>query len=158
MAKKKFSEGLDDLFSNEATEQQPWGHASDSPARERKSGSKTFMDDLDELFHEALDESLRKLDVEPSAAATTSTKSKSTGAYRAPLSGLDALIRQTVDIQEIAADESSGKKRLTVAIDGEKLQQLKAIARLENAYLKDVVVQLIDEYIREYSDGKGVDF
>ena len=71
--------------------------------------------------------------------------------------GLDNLIRQTIDLKEITTDETSGKKRLTVAVDRPKLEKLKTIARLENAYLKDLLVQLIDEYIQEYTKEKGVD-
>jgi hypothetical protein len=36
------------------------------------------------------------------------------------------------------------------------LEKLKAIARLENAYLKDLLTSLIDEYIEEYVQKKGV--
>jgi hypothetical protein len=45
-----------------------------------------------------------------------------------------------------------------VAVDKTKLDKLKTIARLENAYMKDILVQLIDEYIREYTKEKGFDF
>lgn len=158
MSKKKFSEGLDELFNDQPAEKDTWGHATDTPVRERKSGTKNFMHDLDELFHEALDEIPDKLpEADQPAASTPPTKSKSASAYRAPMSGLDALIRQTVDVREITSDEVQGKKRLTVAIDREKLFQLKSIARLENSYLKDVVVELIDEYIREYTNKKGIE-
>jgi len=158
MSKKKFAEGLDELFNDQPAENHTWGHATDTPVRERKTGSKNFMHNLDELFHEALVENPDNLDTEqPAAASTPRTKSKSTSTYRAPMSGLDTLIRQTGDVQELNADELSGKKRLTVAIEKEKLLKIKSIARLENAYLKDIMVQLIDEYIREYSAEKGID-
>jgi hypothetical protein len=71
--------------------------------------------------------------------------------------GLDNLIRQTIDVKEITTDEESGKKRLTVAVDRPTLEKLKAIARLENSHLKDLLVQLIDEYIQEYTTEKGVE-
>ncbi|MEZ4943447.1 MAG: hypothetical protein R3D58_21400 [Saprospiraceae bacterium] len=159
MSKKKFAEGLDELFNDLQAETHTWGHATDTPVRERKTGSKNFMDDLDELFHDALVDSPDSLleTEQPAAASTPPTKSKSTTRYRAPMSGLDTLIRQTVDVQELDAEEQSGKKRLTVAIDREKLLKIKTIARLENAYLKDLMVQLIDEYIREYTTEKGID-
>ncbi|MBL7775583.1 MAG: hypothetical protein JNK89_06240 [Saprospiraceae bacterium] len=151
MSKKKFSEGLDDLLNDQQpTHHEAWGHATDTPARERKTGNKNFMDDLDDLFHEAFDDrsDLLDIDVQP-AAATPSAKSKSAEAQRAPLGGLDALIRQTVDLRELDSDEASGKKRLTVVIDKAKLLQLKTIARLEHTYLKDILVQLIDEYLEQ---------
>lgn len=161
MSKKKFSEGLDDLFREQSAGETFWGQATEAPARERKAAHKNFMHDLDLLLQEALDESLNNAgtDDDQPAAANARTKSKTTaGAYRAPVSGLDALIRQTIDVQEMHTDEETGKKRLTVAVDKTKLDKLKTIARLENAYMKDILVQLIDEYIREYTKEKGFDF
>ena len=163
MSKKKFSEGLDDLFKDQPADEGFWGHpAADMPARDRKTAHKNFMHDLDVLLQEALEENLEKResdDLPTAVSASVSNKSKSTSTtvHRAPGSGLDALIRQTIDVQEMTTDEESGKKRLTVAVDRSKLDRLKAIARLENAYLKDILVQLIDEYIQEYTQQKGVD-
>ena len=163
MSKKKFSEGLDDLFKDLPAEEGFWGHpVADAPVRDRKAAHKNFMQDLDALLQEALDESMEKRssDMEPAAASTPgSNKSKSSGtlAQRAPMSGLDALIRQTISVQELTTDEETGKKRLTVAVDKTKLDKLKVIARLENAYLKDILVHLIDEYIEDYTRQKGVD-
>lgn len=161
MSKKKFSEGLDDLFQDQSAGESLWGQAIDAPVRERKAAHKNFMHDLDVLLQEALEESLDKhgSDDDLPPASTGRTKSKtSAGAYRGSMSGLDALIRQTIDVQEMHIDEETGKKRLTVAVDKSKLEKLKAIARLENAYMKDILVQLIDEYIREYTKDKGIDF
>ncbi|MCC6463452.1 MAG: hypothetical protein IT260_23480 [Saprospiraceae bacterium] len=156
MSKKKFSEGLDDLFKDLPSEQGAWDqHPGDSP-RERKAASKNFMHDLDMLLQEAMDESLSNLESGTPAPAQ-SNKSKSVAAHRAPISGLDALIRQTIDVREIVTDEETGKKRLTVAVDKTKLEKLKTIARLENSYLKDILLQLIDEYIQEYTRQKGID-
>lgn len=162
MSKKRFSEGLDDLFSDAHA-----GHGNlfetdmaVAPATERKSAHKNFMADLDSLLQEALEESLERFDANQPDSTTPSGKSKATGAnisYRSPMTGLDALIRQTIDVQEIATDEASGKKRLTVTVDRTKLDKLKTIARLENSYMKDLLVHLIDEYIEEYTQQKGLE-
>lgn len=160
MSKKKFSEGLDDLFSDtHAGHGDPFGTDTvTARAQERKSGHKNFMSDLDALLQEALEESLEKYDANQPDTTTPSGKSKSgSGAYRPAVSGLDALIRQTIDIQEVMTDETSGKKRLTVAVDKAKLEKLKTIARLENAYMKDLLVSLIDEYIEAYRQQKGIE-
>ena len=161
MGKKRFSEGLDDLFNNSRAEEQS-GHATVVPEtpHERKHAHKNFASGLDSLLQEALEESLEKFEANQPDSVTQSGKSKSGNAdvYRSPLrSGLDALIRQTIDVQEIVNDEQSGKKRLTVAVDRSKLEKLKVIARLENSYLKDLLVSLIDGYIEEYSQQKGFD-
>ncbi len=151
MSKKKFSEGLDDLFRDQPHEAEAWAHAGDTAVRERRMVGKNFMHDLDALLQEAMDDALEQMETEP----PSSSKSKSATAFRSPVSGLDALIRQTMDVQDLGTDEETGKKRLTVAVDKTKLEKLKTIARLENAYLKDILVRLIDEYIQEYAREKG---
>lgn len=71
-------------------------------------------------------------------------------------SGIDSLIRQTVDIGAIEQDEQ-GKKRISFSVDRTKLDKLKTIARLEKAYLKDVLSKLIDEHIQNYISQKGIE-
>ena len=162
MSKKTFSEGLDDLLTDvHSGHDDLFGGGETATARppERKSAHKNFMADLDSLLQEALEESLERYDANQPDTTTPSGKTKATGtniSYRPPMSGLDALIRQTIDVQEIATDEASGKKRLTVTVDRSKLDKLKAIARMENSYMKDLLVHLIDEYIEEYTQQKGI--
>lgn len=162
MSKKRFSEGLDDLFSDsKGTVGGLFAHdaAVASPAQERRGGHKNFMSDLDSLLQEALDESLEKFETNRSDNTAPSNKSKSAARQMSNElpHGLDALIRQTIDVQEIITDEATGKRRLTVAVDKSKIEKLKTIARLENSYMKDLLVSLIDEYIEEYTKQKGVD-
>lgn len=162
MSKKRFSEGLDDLFNDTHSGHTTLfgGAAATATAPERKSAHKNFLADLDSLLQEALEESLERFEANQPDSTTPSGKTKATTdglLQRAPVSGLDALIRQTIDVQEITTDEASGKKRLTVTVDRSKLEKLKTIARLENAYMKDLLIHLIDEYIEEYTQQKGVD-
>ncbi len=132
------------------------------PARPRRNGKaapKNFMLGLDALLQEALEESLEKYESNQPDSTTPSARKKSVSSdFFQPehLTGLDALIRQTIDVQEIASDEATGKRRLTVAVDKTKIEKLKTIARLENAYLKDLLVTLIDGYINEYTHQKGI--
>ena len=161
MGKKRFSEGLDDLFSDRRQDDHS-GHATSvaETPHARKHTHKNFAAGLDSLLQEVLEESLEKYEANQPDSVTQSGKTKAgtSDAFRSPLrSGLDALIRQTIDVQEIVTDEQTGKKRLTVAVDRTKLEKLKVIARLENAYLKDLLVTLIDGYIEEYSQQKGFD-
>lgn len=156
MSKKTFSQGLDDLFSSAHEEQV----ATAAHPPERRPAHKNFLTDIDALLQEALEESLERYESGQPDTTTPSGKTKATGSaagFRSPVSGLDALIRQTIDVQEIATDETSGKKRLTVSVDKTKVEKLKSIARLENAYLKDLLIQLIDSYIDEYTHQKGID-
>jgi hypothetical protein len=160
MAKKKFSEGLHDLFSDSAAEANSTVFApAERPAQERKVSGKNFMTDLDALLQEALEETMERYEAnQPDSITASSAKTRqASGGLSVGLStGLDALIRQTVDFQEINTDEANGKKRLTVTVDRSKLDKLKAIARLENAYLKDLLIEVIDGYINEYVHKKGL--
>lgn len=162
MSKKRFSSGLDELFSDVASMQHSGTETTAVPSTtaERKAAShKNFASGLDALLQEALEESLERYEANQPDTTTASAKSRKQrggAASSAMLSGLDALIRQTIDVQEISTDETSGKRRLTVAVDRSKLEKLKVIARMENAYLKDLLVTLIDGYIDEYAQQKGV--
>lgn len=163
MSKKRFSSGLDELFSEVASVRpgsiDATAVSSRSAERKAAASHKNFASGLDALLQEALEESLERYEANQPDSTTASAKSRaqhSGNASAAVLSGLDALIRQTLDVQEISTDEASGKKRLTVAVDRSKLEKLKVIARLENAYLKDLLVTLIDGYIEEYAHQKGV--
>lgn len=158
MSKKRFSEGLDDLFKDAPVEQDTHSDVRSSQP-ERKGVQKNFMFGLDALLQEALEESLEKYEANQPDTTTPSGRTKSTPPdvfSSRRLSGLDLLIRQTIDVQEISADEATGKRRLTVAVDKTKVDKLKTIARLENAYLKDLLVTLIDGYISEYTQRKGI--
>ncbi|MCW5921055.1 MAG: hypothetical protein KIS77_01835 [Saprospiraceae bacterium] len=163
MSKKRFSEGLDDLLTDVHAGQGDHFAAATIVARpqERRAAHKNFMSDLDSLLQEALEESLERYEANQPDTTTPSGKTKasaSSASVRSSMTGLDALIRQTIDVQEIATDEATGKKRLTVTLDRAKLEKLKAIARLENSYMRDLLVHLIDEYIEEYTQQKGIDF
>jgi len=154
MSKKKFSQGLDDLFQDVESGQDAAHPAANTPA-ERKVAHKNFMSDLDMLLQEALEESLEKYEAKSTGNNKNRISAEQQPARR--MTGLDSLIRQTIDVQEITSDEVSGKKRLTVAVDRLQLDKLKLIARLENAYLKDLLVGVIDEYINVYKQQKGIE-
>lgn len=173
MSKKNFSSGLDDLFADShavVEEVAIANEVGESRPTARRGHSKNFVSDLDALLQEAMDEGFERYENRRAAVANgggnaaseiASGKTKSAAAslvqpHRAPLSGLDALIRQTISVREATPDDLS-KKRLTVAVDKPKLEKLKTIARLENAFLKDILANLIDEYIEEYSGKKGID-
>jgi hypothetical protein len=159
MSKKRFSAGLDDLLQEElATHTEHAPVATAARPQERRTHSKNFMSGLDALLQEALHESMEKYQSDQPSASLPSGKSKTapdTTAPRNPV-GIDALIRQTMEVQSVT-DEQTGVRRLTVMVDRQRLDKLKAIARLENSYLKDLMVGLIDEYIREYTQDKGID-
>ncbi len=163
MSKKKFTDGLNDLFTDDVHTLPSVGSGvseitvRQSPDR-KHTHVKSFANNLDALLQDAMEESLQRMDAPAQNTSSTASKTKSRLAERmtSAFSGLDALIRETIDVQELTQEEATGIKRLTVAVDRSKLEKLKTIARLENAYLKDLLVGLIDEYISEYSSEKGL--
>lgn len=177
MSKKRFNDGLDSVFTAEKEQGITVGSAflmADNMASlevktvERRAGStKNFLSDLDSLLNDALQESINDFNrgggqAAMRAANFDSSKSKSTAGSPASdarpggMAGIDALIRQTIDVNTMDLDEA-GKKRITFSVDRTKLDKLKTIARLEKSYLKDVLANLIDGYIQEYAKQKGVE-
>lgn len=164
MSKKKFTEGLESLFDEVAEEMVTFVESSapkgpQKVKRVRSKGSgKDFTADLDTLLEEALGSDK----LEESREETTATSiqrnpaNKSGSKVRKPLSGLDALIRKTIEVN-MTDDHGERKatKRVTFAVDKKKLEKLKAIARRQNAYLKDVITQIISDYIREIEEEKS---
>lgn len=161
MGKKRFSEGLEDLLSSSHDELQDHAVTMHSPAAlgERRSSHKSFAGNLDSLLQEALDESLERYESGQTDPVSAGAKTRAGAGEVLPSAsryGIDSLIRQTIEVQDFNADEASGKKRLTVTVDRPKLEKLKTIAKMENSFLKDLLINVLDEYINEYVKEKGV--
>ena len=162
MSKKKFLDGIDDIFAANAVESEVNtfdDHAGRSennqPTHRKTSHHKTFVTNLDSLLSELTEDPFFSETTEMSDTKGKS-KTRQTGGYGAPVSGLDALIRQTLTITEVE-DEATGKKRISVAVDKTQLDRLKTIARMEGAFMKDIIAKLIDSYVQKYAQEKGVD-
>ena len=149
--KKKFT-GLDSVFEDDANDlfgtETSVVEESKSPAKKvnrikAKGSNKNFTSDLDTLLEQALAES-------DNFKEEKNERKPSKGGLEA-LSGLDALIRQTInfDIEKPKKGEKP-TKRVSFTVDKQKLLKLKQIARIENAYLKDIISRLISDYIKEY--------
>ena len=181
LSKKKFSNGLDSLFGGPAaggtdvidasavflgkprnapklvsaalTADTAAGIAPSPPVR-RSSALKNFASDLESLlqdaFQESLDEQLRNKPVQQQNESMLIKKP----VLRKPISGLDFIIRETISGTHLEMHEGL-QKRITLAFDHEKLEKLKSIARIEKAFLKDIVSQLVAEYIENYEQLKG---
>ena len=158
MSKKKFSEGLEDLLKDlEAFNEEEAAAQPIAPAGRRQPGVrsnlKSFASELETVMQDDQEEAPESS--APSAALQGKSKSHE-AVRRALFHGLDSLIRPTIDVQEMDSDEQAGKKRLTVALEKVKLEKLKMIARMENSFMKDILISLIDEYIDSYSRDKGL--
>ena len=166
MSKKNFTDGLESLFADleegaldrKAGKAQPFSRKEKpSVARSKKDGGeKKLTDELDELlqsaFRESLEEEIQKhtrddlYGSSPRPRRRRRTTSKS---------GLDSLIRRTVETSEIELNyDQPARQRISLAFDPDLLEKLREIARLEKTYLKDIIGQVIEEYIHRYEQKK----
>jgi predicted metal-dependent hydrolase len=147
MAKKNFKSGLGDLLSD----------ALDMPKEEvtvpkkrttrkttsKKKVTKSFMSDLDGFLQDAIEEG-----VQEQAAKLKKGRTKVASKRKKPLFGLDALIRETVETSRVEITPQS-TKRITFIFDEEKNDKLQKIARLKKAYVKDIINEIVSEYIEQ---------
>ena len=167
MSKKKFNEGLERLFVEmekdsasavsallEAPDagqggNTPLGKEGSTTVQKRPLGKK-FGEDMESFLHAAFEESFeRQMRSDFSPADETAIKKRS----HRPVGGLDALIRNTVQPQEVHFDEHA-TRRLTLVFDELKLKKLREIARMEKTYLKDIIDEIVAAFIQTYEEKK----
>lgn len=155
MAKKRFTDNMDNLFSGEPKaegsltlfpqEQEPSEGAADQP---RKSG-KGFAASLDAFLAEAFEQSEQErgtaeLSPNPSPVRNKTPEHRARG--RRAASGLDLLIRQTSDETQFVPQQHD-TRRVTLIFNKEHLEQLKTIARDRQVYLKDLIGEIVEHYL-----------
>lgn len=144
MAKKNFKSGLGELFGS-AMEETPKVTPQKQTRKTRKKKTstkpvKSFMSNLDALLQEAIEEGVQEQVEKIKKNKRTVSKRKK------PMFGLDALIRETVETSKVQAAPQN-TKRVTFIFDEDKINKLQKIARFKKAYVKDVVNEIISEYI-----------
>ena len=159
MAKKRFTgDFTDSLFDKSLTQEAAAMPVStskmetDIPASVvlPRRAAKNFTSDLDSLFQEAFTEAVEeKLDKMKRDSGLQDPFAADERAYKKPLSGLDALIRQTVD-SSLAALDHAAVKRLTIMFENQKIEKLKTIAKQERSFVKDLVSGVLSEFIDNY--------
>jgi hypothetical protein len=177
MSKKRFTSGMEDLL-HEANQTSPVFHAG-SPKNQqpllpmegnirpvegisllgeqqalaplRRSHGKKFSEDLQTFLQEAFDDSFEKYSDPNFVQDDSSNKKRSLK----PMAGLDAILRSTVDPKSMRLGPGN-TRRLTLVFDESKLNKLKSIARLERSYLKDIIDEIVEEFIKEYEVQKGL--
>jgi hypothetical protein len=155
VAKKNFSNGLGSIFdANDAQNEAAivGNEADEMPIRAARRTTKNFTSDLDSLFQDALTEAIdtKKTAFSSDQNALDDAKNR----YRKPLSGLDALIRQTSDAS-LTEMELAPVKRITLMFDNAKVEKLKNIARRERSYMRDIVQNVVADFIENYERKKG---
>jgi hypothetical protein len=166
VAKKKFTSDFDSIFDVSETEPLKITNediAADlptaptaSPVSNKKATLKNFTSDLDALFRDAMSEAVeeRVTKIKRSVGIEDDPFEESARLFKKPLSGLDALIRQTMDTS-LAGMEHAAVKRITLLFESAKIDKLKNIAKLERAFMKDLVQGVISEFIVDYEKRKG---
>ncbi|MCB0561497.1 MAG: hypothetical protein H6573_24435 [Lewinellaceae bacterium] len=164
MSKKRFTEGLESLFGEAAEEtlQETSPLLSRTAKREeqkgeeggKRSSAKDFSSDLQAFLDSAFEESVEEqLEQRKKKRTPISGSAQVKKRHRKPLSGLDALIRSTVEPSSMRL-ETKGTKRITLTFDPDKLEKLKTIARRERTYLRDIIDEIVAEYLDEYESKK----
>jgi hypothetical protein len=165
MSKKRFTDGLESLLSmpaEDAAQQRNALQSSESssgqgnsptvdipPAESKKVQGKRFADDLQAFLMEAFEESFdRQMQHDRSQAAEPEIKKRSSK----PMDGLDALIRSTVEPKMQLGHQA--KRRLTLQFDERKLEKLKDIARMEKTLLRDIIDNIVEDYISRWEKQK----
>lgn len=167
MSKKRFTEGLESLFGEAAedTLQENSPLLSRTEKREalkkkgeesgKRSSAKDFSSDLQAFLENAFEESMEEqLEQRKQKRIPISGSAQVKKRHRKPLSGLDALIRSTVEPGNIHMEQKAAR-RITLTFDPEKLEKLKAIARQERTYLRDIIDEIVAEFLDEYEAKRG---
>jgi len=162
VSKKKFKDGLESLFGGpavaepslpenspllEQTEKKKNAANSKKGLKVRAKRSRTgknFTSDLDTLFESVIESNIRESKEDKQTKGRRASRAK-----RPPVVGLDALIQRTTDDNY---DYTSTKKRVTFIFEKKKLDKLKRIAKLQNAYLKDIIGKIVGTHIDKYDE------
>lgn len=166
MSKKKFTEGLESIFGDTTDEnfgsggllmvEEPQKKKSSGKSSRKTKSRKNFTTDLDSLFEDALKETIIEHAQKIDKGLESKTKSaQNKTRTRKPLTGLDALIRRTVETSTIEINEDV-KKRVTFVFEKQKLEKLKKIARIEKSYLKDILSDIVSEFLDNYESEKNI--
>ena len=162
MAKKRFTEGLESVFgaAAEDTLQEDSPLLGDTRPKERpkdkeedshrRSHAKDFSSDLQSFLKGAFEDSFEEqLEKREQKRQPISANAQIKKRHRKPLTGLDALIRSTVEPENIHVQERNAR-RVTLTFDPDKLEKLKKIARTEKTYLRDIIDEIVAEFLDEY--------
>lgn len=161
MSRKKFTDDIGHLFGeddadilSEESVLLTGTSASDKKRNQtgRSAQGKHFAADLESFLKEAFEESYEAQTQQGENRTAVDTQIKKRA--RRPMGGLDLLIRSTVE-PVATTDADSLTRRVTLLFDQKKLEKLKTIARLERTYLKDIVDDLVLEFIQSYEQTKG---
>jgi len=142
----------ENMLSSDSSEKSRPKKAKVKDGKRRSSSAKDFTDDLQSFLQEAFQESFEKQMAQESKPLSSDLEIKKRS--KKPVGGLDALIRNTIEPEKVELKGNS-IKQLTLTFDEEKIQKLKKIARTQKKYLRKVINDIVEDYIKEYEQQKG---
>lgn len=161
MSKKRFTDGLESLFGysegGNLPEESPLLAETEikietKPASAKKKRGRTgknFISDLDSLFSETVETGnvVEETPIADDKPVGAGHKRKN----RRPVSGLDALIRRTLESGEAEVSYDK-RKRVTFVFEKSKVDKLKRIAKSQKVYLKDILGNIVQDYLKKYEE------
>lgn len=163
MAKKRFTDSFESLFGDPMEEPQAQEQETTSgmgkreedtgdDAEKKKVSGKDFTDSLQSFLSDTFEESFER----QMAEAKKQEPAEKPKRPRRRRSSLDMLIRNTVEPSKIEIEGDAPKRRrITLTFEPQKLEKLRNIARVERAMLKDIINEIVGEYIQKYEMDKG---
>lgn len=156
---------LENTEDYQSEPEKPKPHAKKDSSKRTNAG-KNFTMDLDSLFQEVVHESIEEqfeLKKEKEKGKKKNKNQKTESKSKAKLEkkkrrviprsgGIDSLIRSTVEGSIMQIESTSNKKRVSFVFDKEKLKKLKSIAKVKKAYLKDVIDEVVAEYLAKHDE------
>ncbi len=151
MSKKKFTNGLESVFtdsyeedevSTAVLEEAPEARSSRGTVRK---GGKDFSGDMDDVILKSFVTNGEPQPFNDNNEHNNYAHMKK--AQRRPLNGLEALLSRTLEYGELDADT---KKRIVLILENNKVERLKEIAKEEQLFLKDIIVKSVSYYIDQH--------
>lgn len=153
MGKKKFIAGLESVFNN--TEDESVEHYDAHEGAEMvetevaavvkpKRTGKNFTTDIGNAMQDSfVTNEENYLNAEDQISFSQASKKIT----RKPLSGLDALLRRTIESSDLDIET---KRRVVLILESGKFEKLKEIAKSESLILREIIERSVNLFIEDY--------
>ncbi len=142
MSKKNFIDGLESIFADDIIEQ---SFQEENPlfSYEARSSQGSLAGAVE--GKRSIDDDEKEEDIAPRIPFKR---------HRKPLSGIDLLIRNTLD-DGSTDNPKLHTRKFSLLFDKTLFEKLKAIARFEKVYFRDMVSQVLETFVEKYEKNKG---
>lgn len=152
MSKKKFIDGLESVFNQSEDELVEHYDVQEEAVIEEtivatvkpKRSGKNFTTDIGNAMQDSFVKEAENY-LNPEEQITISDVSKKP--LRRPLSGLDALLRRTIENSDL---DNETKRRVVLILESGKLEKLKEIAKTESLVLREIIEKSVNFFIEDY--------